>query len=108
MGQESSYRPVQIKSSDSNSNKYLGSSNPPPILMDKYSRDFDMNSIIDNYAKQKNNGMGRNLDVSYAVPNTTNIPTNNYNQNNNNNNHNNHNKPNNMRPGQRNSDVSFV
>ncbi len=96
MSQESNYRPVQIKSSDSNSSKYLASSNPTPTPMDKYSRDFDMNSIIDNYTKQKNNGMGRNLDVSYVVPNTMNSQTNNYN------------KTNNIRPGQPNSDVSFV
>ncbi len=101
MNLQPNFKPVQIKDSDSNSSKYLASSNPTPTPMDKNSRDFDINSIIDNYTKQKNNGMGRNLDVSYSIPNTTNTQPN-YNH------ANNYNQPNNSRPVKPNSDVSFV
>lgn len=62
---KSNYKPVQVVSSD-NSKYLLTSSNVPPII-DQYSRNFDLNSIIDNYAKQKNSGATKNIDVSYNV-----------------------------------------
>ncbi len=106
MNLQPNFKPVQIKDSDSNSSKYLASSNPTPTPMDKNSRDFDINSIIDNYTKQKNNGMGgRNSDVSYSISNTINTQGN-YNQGNYN--QGNYNQANNSRQLKPNSDVSFV
>ncbi len=64
------FRPIQTSAQESNPNKYLSIANPTPAqpMMDKNSRDFDLNSIIDNYAKQKNSGVtGKNLDVSFNV-----------------------------------------
>lgn len=66
-----SYRPVQ--NFNSNSNQYLNSTinqsqSQPKSYQDNVSKDFDLNSIIDNYSKQKNNGVGKNLDVSYNIP----------------------------------------
>ena len=58
------FKPVQTNSQEQSQNKYLVNNIPQP-LMDKNSRDFDLNSIIDNYTKQKNSGAGKNLDVTF-------------------------------------------
>ena len=54
---------------DQNPNKYL-STNISNINSSVQSNDFDINSIIENYTKQKNHGIssGKNFDVSYNVP----------------------------------------
>jgi hypothetical protein len=56
------FKPTQSNSQEQN--KYLINNIPQP-LMDKNNRDFDLNSIIDNYTKQKNSGAGKNLDVTF-------------------------------------------
>jgi len=62
---KSNFKPVQVGLSDTN--KYLISSNTPPVI-DQYSRDFDLNSIINNYSNQKNIGVKKNIDISFNIP----------------------------------------
>lgn len=63
------FKPTQANSMDQNPNKYL-STNISNINSSVQSNDFDINSIIENYTKQKNNGIssGKNFDVSFNVP----------------------------------------
>ena len=58
------FKPVQLNSQEQSQTKYLTNNIPQP-MMDKNTRDFDLNSIIDNYTKQKNSGAGKNLDVTF-------------------------------------------
>ncbi len=60
---QQNYRPVQnidVSIGPISQNKSIIQRNPD------IPRDFDLSSIIDNYANAKNSGMGRNIDVSFS------------------------------------------